>query len=105
MHQQFGMGILKRVRIGARFRLFALAAMLVFSQVALACHQAAHFVPDRAQCELCVCQAQPLSAPLPAVSMAPALHQQHLAPHAEPAALFSQNSCSAYHSRAPPLSA
>ena len=105
MQQPLGMDILKRLRTGARFRLFVLAALLVFSQVALACHQAAHFVPDRAQCELCVCQAQPLCAPLPTVSTVPVLAEQYFSPQAEIPAFTSTASRSAYHSRAPPLQA
>ena len=46
----------------ARLRVLVLALMLVASQVALACHTAAHFSPELEKCELCVSHAQLMTA-------------------------------------------
>jgi hypothetical protein len=99
------MNVLKRLRTGTWFRAFAVAAVLVLSQLAVACHQTAHFAPDLTECELCVCQAQPLCAPLPTTAAVPLVAQQHLAPMAAIPALVSSAPWSSYHSRAPPLHA
>jgi len=44
------------------YRSIILALILAISQVAVASHEAAHFESDFASCELCISQAQPLSA-------------------------------------------
>ena len=46
----------------ARTRIAILALMLVVSHVALMSHVTAHFEPELEQCELCVSQAQLLTA-------------------------------------------
>jgi len=105
MKHRFGLNLLRRASNGAGFRVLAVVAMLLMSQLAVACHQTAHFVPDRAECELCVSQAQPLCAPLPTVSTVPLLAQQNLAPQAEIPAFINTTPYSSYHSRAPPTKA
>lgn len=46
----------------ARFRIIVLAMMLAVSHVALISHVTAHFEPNLEQCDLCVSQAQLLTA-------------------------------------------
>lgn len=50
------------MRKSARLRVAILILMLVVSHVALMSHVTAHFQPDLEQCELCVSQAQLLTA-------------------------------------------
>jgi len=50
------------MRKSARLRIVILALMLVVSHAALMSHVTAHFHPDLEQCELCVSQAQLLTA-------------------------------------------
>ena len=50
------------MRKAARLRIAILALLLVVSHLALVSHVSAHFHPDLEQCELCVCQAQILTA-------------------------------------------
>jgi len=50
------------MRKPAAIRIALLALMLVVSQITLFSHVTAHFEPELEQCELCVSQAQLLSA-------------------------------------------
>jgi hypothetical protein len=102
MQRPTGMKLFRRISTGARFRVLAVVAVLLMSQLAVACHQTAHFVPDRAECELCVSEAQTLCAPLPAVSTIPVVAQQHFVPQTTFAAFLNAACYSSYQSRAPP---
>jgi len=92
------------LRAIARFRLLALALMLVVSHLALVSHVTAHFEPEWEECELCVSQTQPLAAIVVAghgISAAECTEQSDFDHSPDPVRTLS---CKAYHQRAPPVS-
>ena len=91
------------MRKSARIRITILAMMLVVSHVALMSHVTAHFEPALEQCELCVSQAQLLTA-IPSsdhgVPVDPGINGSHFD---TPQCVISGRLCHAYHQRAPPI--
>jgi hypothetical protein len=91
------------MRKSARIRIAILALMLVASNVALLSHVTAHFEPGLGQCELCVSQAQLLTAISSANHTTPIELQVTVSRIDTPQCVTSIQFCFAYHQRAPPL--
>ena len=91
------------MRKSAQIRIAILALMLVVSHVALLSHVTAHFEPGLGQCELCVSQAQLLTAIPPADYATPVELQVAVSRIDTPQYATSVRLCLAYHQRAPPL--
>ena len=91
------------MRKSARIRIAILALMLVVSHVALLSHVTAHFEPRPGQCELCVSQAQLLTAISSADHATPVELQVTASRIDTPQCVTSARLCLAYHHRAPPL--
>ena len=91
------------MRKSARIRIAILALMLVVSNVALLSHVTAHFEPGLGQCELCVSQAQLLTAISSADHVTPVELQAAVSRIDTPQCVTSVRLCLAYHQRAPPL--
>ena len=91
------------MRKSARIRIAILALMLVVSNVALLSHVTAHFEPGPGQCELCVSQAQLLTAISSADQATPVEIQVAVSRIDTPQYVTSVRRCLAYHQRAPPL--
>jgi hypothetical protein len=85
-----------------RYRIYALALLLAVSQLALAGHDGAHVTPDLEQCELCVSQAQPLTAALPALHAVVTELQRFTARFLSLTCIISRRQAQPYHQRAPP---
>jgi len=87
----------------ARLRIVVLALMLAASHVALMSHVTAHFAPNLDQCELCVSQAQLLSA-IPSSEQLPGVDPGVITlGWNSPGNTVPCLICKAYHQRAPPL--
>ena len=86
----------------ARIRIAILALMLAVSHVALISHVTAHFEPGLGQCELCVSQAQLLTA-IPAADHSIFMDLQVVVSHFDPpgGAITSADRF-AFRQRAPP---
>ena len=85
-----------------RIRIAILALMLAVSHVALISHVTAHFEPGVDQCELCVSQAQLLTA-IPAADHSIYLDLQVVASHFDPSGCaISSADRFAFRQRAPP---
>ena len=85
-----------------KYRVAALALMLVLSQVALAAHITAHFHPQLDECELCVSQAHPMAAIPPSQPLPPVAAHEQQTVFSVPAAPDGAWTPRAYHQRAPP---
>ena len=91
------------MRKSARIRIAILALMLVASHVALMSHVTAHFEPQLEQCELCVSQAQLLTA-IPSSDHGAPVDQGITVSHFDtPQRVISASHYRAYHQRAPPI--
>ena len=87
----------------ARIRIAILALMLAVSHVALISHVTAHFEPGLGQCELCVGQAQLLTA-IPAAVHSICMDLQTVVSHFETPTLVTPTAHRfAFQQRAPPL--
>jgi hypothetical protein len=86
----------------ARIRIAILALMLAVSHVALISHVTAHFEPGLDQCELCVSQAQLLTA-IPAADHSISMDSQAVVSHFDtPTCAKTTTYRFAFRQRAPP---